>query len=95
MTSGSSRFAQWILIARFSASTTGFISSLNGSRILLGSTIFADGSLGDKYSLPSVVPMDAGTDLVLERSSQRGESPEFLGDAAVDDVGSSLRCLVY
>lgn len=39
--------------------------------------------------------MDAGTDLVLERSSQRGDSPEFLDDATVDDVGSSLRCLVY
>ena len=39
--------------------------------------------------------MDAGTDLVLERSSQRSESPEFLGDATVDDVGFSLRCLVY
>lgn len=38
--------------------------------------------------------MDAITDHVLEHSSQRGESPECLGDAVVNDVGSSFRDLV-
>lgn len=38
--------------------------------------------------------MDAVTDLVLEHSSQRGGSPECLGDATVNDVGSSFRDLV-
>lgn len=55
----------------------------------------ADRSLGDKIPILGTVHMDAATDLVLERSSQRDGSPEFLGDATVNDIGSSLRYLVH
>lgn len=55
----------------------------------------ADRSLGDKIPLLGVVPTDAATDLVLERSSQSSETPEYQRDATVSDVSSSLRYLVH
>ncbi len=51
----------------------------------------ADGRLGDKISLPSAVPMEAITSLVVENTSQRSEISKLLGALTVGDVSPNPR----
>lgn len=53
-----------------------------------------NGGLGDKIVLPGAVPMEAVTNLVIERTDQSCDLSKTLGDLAVSEVSSSLRYFI-